>query len=249
MTESPVQIVGAGPGDPDLLTIRALRAIQYADVILYDRLVSAEILALANPDAEFVYAGKVEGQQEQVQQEIFRQLVTLASSGRRVVRLKGGDPFVFGRGAEEAKYLVENGFAVEVVPGVSSAVGVPAAAGIPVTYRGLSSSFTVVTGHLRRNDPVDWSRFARVETLIVLMGVAHRQEIAQALIEAGRPADEPAAFIENGSTERQHVTECTLRSIAAGQVDVEAPAVFVVGEVVRLRASLLWAVAAAKEAR
>jgi uroporphyrin-III C-methyltransferase len=247
MTRANVQIVGAGPGDPDLLTLRALRAIEQAEVILYDRLVTAEILALANPSAEFIYAGKVEGQQEAVQREIFRQLVALASSGKRVVRLKGGDPFVFGRGAEEARHLISRGFTVEVIPGVSSAIGVPAAAGIPVTYRGLSSSFTVVTGHLRNEDPVDWERFARVETLVILMGVHTRREIAIALIGAGRPADEPVAFIENGSTERQRVIETTLGAVAQGGVEVSAPAVFVAGEVVRLRPALIAAAVISKE--
>ena len=247
MNRTNVQIVGAGPGAADLLTVRALCAIQHADVILYDRLVTAEILALANPSAEFVYAGKVEGQQEAVQQEIFRQLEALAASGKRVVRLKGGDPFVYGRGAEEAQYLADRGFGVEVIPGVSSAIGVPASAGIPVTYRGIASSFTVVTGHQRAENPVDWSRFARVETLIILMGVQMRREIAQALIDAGRPADEPVAFVENGSTERQNVIETTLRRVADGEVQVSAPAVFIAGEVVRLRAGLQQAIASAEE--
>jgi uroporphyrin-III C-methyltransferase len=247
MTRTNVQIVGAGPGDPDLLTLRALRAIEQADVILYDRLVTAEVLALANPLAEFIYAGKVEGQQEAVQEEIFRQLLMLAATGKRIVRLKGGDPFVFGRGAEEAQYLISHGFTVEVIPGVSSAIGVPASAAIPVTFRGLSSSFAVVTGHLRNENPVDWTRFARVETLVILMGVHTRREIARALIDAGRPADEPVAFIENGSTERQHVIETTLGAVAQGSVDVSAPAVFVAGEVVRLRPTLIAAATIAQE--
>lgn len=233
-----VSLIGAGPGDPELLTLRAARRLAAAEVVLYDRLVSAEILALANPQAEFIYAGKEKGQQDEVQQEIFRHLALHAGAGKRVVRLKSGDPLVFGRGAEEAEYLLSLGIAVEIVPGISSAIAVPGQAGIPVTYRSLSSSFTVVTGHARKNGAIDWRSHAAAETLIILMGVETRVEIAQALIAAGRAASEPVAFISRGCTASETTVETTLAEVAAGNVAVESPAIFIAGEVVRLRERL-----------
>lgn len=234
-----VSLVGAGPGDPDLLTLKALRLLQSADVILYDRLVSAEILALANPQAEFIYTGKEEGHQDAVQQQIFDLLLTHASAGKHVVRLKSGDPFLFGRGGEEMLYLRQRGIAVEVVPGISSSLAAPACAGIPVTYRGVASSVAVVTARCKGGSANDWQKLAQIDTLVVLMGVKYRSNLAQSLINAGRAATEPAAFIERGSTVDQRVVECTLGEIAAGQVkDIIAPAVLVIGKVVRLRALL-----------
>lgn len=234
-----VYLIGAGPGDPDLLTVKAQRILRFADVILYDRLVSPEILAAANPDAEFVYAGKHAGEQDAVQQRIVEQMIGHARRGLVVVRLKGGDPCVFARGAEEWSILREQGVDVEMVPGVSSAISVPGLAGIPVTYRGVARSFTVVTGHCRNNDEIDWARYAAADTLVILMGVSERARIARALIGAGRSAAEPVAFIERGSTPDERTVVATLGEVAAGHVEVEAPAVFVAGEVVRFRTQLL----------
>jgi len=233
-----VAIVGAGPGHPELLTLRALRRIESADVILYDRLVSAEILALANPQAEFIYCGKDEGHQEAVQNEIFRLLLDRAEQGRKVVRLKGGDPFIFGRGAEEAELLAEHGIAAEIVPGVTSALSAPALASIPVTYRGLARSVAVVTGRCRGGEIEDWRKVALVDTLVILMGVKHRAKIAAQLIACGRPANQPIAFIENGSTPQERIVVATLAS--AGEVEVESPAVWVCGEVVEKRFNLAF---------
>ncbi len=226
-----VILAGAGPGDPELLTIKALRAIESADVILYDRLVSAEILALAPETAELIDAGKRHGEQEEVQSRVLAQMVELAREGKTVVRLKGGDPFVFGRGGEERLYLESLGIPVEVIPGVSSALAAPASAGIPVTFRGLAASFAVVTGHCGMGAETDWERYASVDTLVVLMGVSGRERIAEALIRAGRPAHEPAAFIERATTPRQLTIRCTLDEIARGLVEVESPAVLVIGAV------------------
>lgn len=237
-----VWLVGAGPGDPDLLTVKALRLIESAEVILHDRLVSDAILALANPDAEMLYAGKTQGQQDEVQEFIFRMLIDYAKSGKRVVRLKGGDPLVFGRGAEEWERMLEAGVEVEIVPGISSAVAVPGIAGVPVTYRGVADGFAVITGHLRHEgQEVDWSKYAQVDTLVILMGVSTRAAIAAELIRHGRPASQPVAFVERGSTERERVVVATLGEVAAGEVEVANPAVFVAGEVVRVREKLLAA--------
>ena len=167
------------------------------------------------------------------------QLLTHACAGKVVVRLKGGDPLIFGRGAEEWQFLVENGIEVEEVPGLSSAFGAPGAAGIPLTFRGISSGFAVVTGQCENGARTDWSRYAAVDTLVILMGVRRRAEIAQALIDAGRPASEPAAFIERSSTDRERVIIRTLEEVARGLAQVESPAVFVTGEVVRLRPQLI----------
>lgn len=230
-------LVGAGPGDPELLTVKALRLLQRAGAVLYDRLVSPEILALINPRAERLYTGKGEGEQELVQGQIHEQLLACAAKYEVVVRLKGGDPMVFGRGAEEMLFLAARGYAVEAVPGISSAIGVPELAGIPVTLRGVARSFAVVTGHDAGGVPEDWSAYRGIDTLVILMGVKHRALIAARLIAAGRSAAEPVAFVERGSTARERVTVTTLGGAAAAQV--EAPAVFVVGEVVRVRERLL----------
>jgi uroporphyrin-III C-methyltransferase len=230
-----VYLVGAGPGDPDLLTRKALRLLEQADAIIYDRLVSAEILALANPDATFIYAGKQQGQQEEVQAEIFDWFLRLADSARIIVRLKSGDPMVFGRGGEELAFLADHGIETEVVPGLSSALAAPALAGIPVTQRGVAASFSVIAGHRQSLTSLDWSVYRGVDTLIILMGIEHRDVIAHTLIEQGRSGDHPVAFIENASTERERVVESTLGAVARGQVEVQAPAVIVIGEVVRHR--------------
>jgi uroporphyrin-III C-methyltransferase len=235
MGKGKVWLVGAGPGDPGLVTLRAFQVLQEADVILYDRLVSEDVLKLANPVAERIYVGKDAGEQHRRQEEILRLMLGLVQEGRNVVRLKGGDPMIFGRGGEEWRFLVERGVPVEVVPGVSSAIALPAMAGIPLTYRGYSAGFAVVSGHCRDGMDQDWARYARVETLVVLMGVKNREGIADALIRLGRDPSEPVCFIERGSTPEERVIEATLGNVACGDVDVNPPAVWVIGKVVALR--------------
>jgi uroporphyrin-III C-methyltransferase len=236
--EAKVYLVGAGPGDPDLLTLKALRLLQQADVVIYDRLVSPEILALANPNATLVYAGKQQGQQDEIQAEIFAWILKTAPAARTIVRLKSGDPMVFGRGGEELQFLSAHGIEAEVVPGLSSALAAPALAGIPVTYRGVAASFSVITGHRQSLTTLDWSVYQGVDTLIILMGVEHRQIIAHTLIEQGRPAAQPVIFLENASTDRERAVESTLARVARGETDVHAPAVMVIGEVVSQRTLL-----------
>jgi uroporphyrin-III C-methyltransferase len=232
-----IYLVGAGPGRADLLTVRAARVLALADVVLYDRLVSAEVLQLINPAAELIFVGKEDGQQECIQERILRELASQAERLAHVVRLKGGDPMVFGRGAEEWQYLAARGFDVELVPGISSALSVPALAGVPPTFRGIATGFAVVTGHLRDGFNEDLARYAKIDTLIILMGTRHRARIAEILIAAGRNPDEPACFIENGATPRERFIETTLSEL--GETDVESPAVLVIGEVVRLREQLV----------
>ena len=237
-----VFIVGAGPGDPELLTIKALRVLERADVVLYDRLVGAGILELIPGTAERVYVGKGHGDQDLLQPEIMLQLEEHARLGRNVVRLKGGDPFVFGRGAEEWAYLRARGVPVEVVPGISSSLAVPALAGIPLTYRAVARAFAVVTGH-RAIDPetglpADWRDYVRVDTLVILMGVGERVGIATELIEAGRKASQACAFIERGSTPQERVLISSLQDVSDGLTEVSAPAVWVIGDVVNLRETL-----------
>lgn len=234
-----VYLVGAGPGDPDLLTIKAARLIGQADVILYDRLVSSEILTLAKPGAELVYVGKEKGCAEETQRRIFGELTLNALRGRVVLRLKGGDPMVFGRGGEEWAYLAQLGVDVEVVPGISSAIAVPSLAAIPLTARGIARSFAVVTGHDRDGFREEWQSCLGIDTLVILMGVANRERIAHALIDSGRPAHQPCAFIERGSTPQERVVVTTLAAIAEGSVDVDSPAIWICGEVVNLREALL----------
>ncbi len=229
-----VALVGAGPGDPGLLTCRGAELLQSAEVVVYDRLVARELLDLAPDGAELVDVGKGPGQSGR-QADINRLLVDHGRSGRRVVRLKGGDPFVFGRGGEEAEALRRAGVTVEIVPGVSSAFAAPAAAGIPVTHRTVSTSVTVVTGHA--GDPslpgVDWDTLGRLEgTVVVLMGMAARAAISERLIAAGRSPDTPVAVVRWGTTDRQEVARTTLDRLA--DVDLDAPAAIVVGGVAGL---------------
>jgi uroporphyrin-III C-methyltransferase len=238
-----VGIVGAGPGDPRLITVRGLELLRDADVVVYDRLVNSKLLEEARADARLVFAGKACGAHALSQAEINALLIAEARRGHRIVRLKGGDAFVFGRGGEEALALAEADIPFEIVPGVTSAVAVPAAAGIPVTHRGVASSFAVVTGHQEPGDGsrVDWSRLAgAVDTLVVLMGLANLGAIARELIAHGRDPQTPAALIERGTTEAQRTVTTTLAGLpaAAATAGLESPVVAVIGDVVALRRSL-----------
>jgi len=232
-----VHLLGAGPGDPDLLTLKAARILALADVVIYDRLVNTEVLAFATR-AVLIDGGKRQGEQERIQDWINHLLVRYAGEVKTVVRLKCGDPMIFARGAEEWEHLSRHGIEVEIVPGVSSAIAVPSLAGIPPTFRGVAASFAAIAGHRQNLLTVDWSPYARIDTLIILMGVENREYIAESLIRAGRDACQPVAFVENGSTPRECVVESTLGAVAAGSVEVNSPAVFVIGEVVRLRRRL-----------
>ena len=240
-----VYLVGAGPGDPGLLTVKARDLLESCDVVIYDYLVNPEMLSNVRAGAEHIYVGKVGGGRQTPQDEINRLLVRHARKGQRVVRLKGGDPFLFGRGAEEAEALRDAGVAFEVVPGISSALAVPAYAGIPLTKRGLSSSVAVITG-ARGGDSAPennaLANLASVDTLVVLMGAAHLRQIAKDLTTAGRSAQTPAAVIRWGTYEGQQTVTGTLETIAveAERVGMKAPAVIIVGEVVRLRERLNW---------
>jgi len=246
MNEGRVYLVGAGPGDPGLMTVRGLEALRRADVVVYDRLVNPALLDEAPPGALRLFVGKRAGGHCLPQEEINARLIEQARRGRCVVRLKGGDPFVFGRGGEEALALAEAGIAFEVVPGVSAAVAVPAYAGIPVTHRGLSSSFAVVTGHedpAKDHADVDWGRLATaVDTLVVLMGAASLPRIAAELVGHGRSPDTPVALIRWGTTEAQEVSVSTLGAVVtdARAARVAPPMLAIIGEVVRLRERLAW---------
>jgi uroporphyrin-III C-methyltransferase len=234
-----VYIVGAGPGDPELITVRGLACLRRADVVLYDRLVAPALLDEAPVTAALIDVGKEPARHRRPQSEINALLIEEASRGKTVVRLKGGDPFVFGRGGEECEALVEAGIPFEVVPGVSSAIGAPAYAGIPVTHRGIAQSFTVITGHTC-DDAIDWPALPTNGTLVFLMGVGHLSEIACRLAAHGRAADTPVAVVHAGTTPAQVVVEGTLANIAERARGVQPPATIVVGEVVRLRRKLDW---------
>lgn len=234
-----VHIVGAGPGDPELLTLRAHRLLQEADVILYDRLVSDEVLSLARRDAARVYVGKAKGDHAVPQEDICARLVDFARQGKNVVRLKGGDPFVFGRGGEELEALRAAGVAAFVTPGVTAAIGCAAAAGLPLTHRDHSQGLTFVTGHARNGeDPgLDWQALARLgHTLVVYMGVGKAAAIAAQLISHGRAASTPVAVIENGTLPNQKILKGALADLGAliERGGVEGPALLVVGEVAAL---------------
>ncbi|MDI9644827.1 MAG: uroporphyrinogen-III C-methyltransferase [Candidatus Verstraetearchaeota archaeon] len=240
-----VFLVGAGPGDPGLLTLRAAEILKGAEVVVYDRLVNASILGMVPEGAEMLYVGKMPRRHEVPQEEITKLLIEKAREGKVVVRLKGGDPFLFGRGGEEAEALVSEGIDFEVVPGVTSAIAVPAYAGIPLTHRDYSSSVTIVTGH-RAGDgtrSVDWGKIARsADTIVVLMGVESLDAIARGLIDGGLSPETPAAVIEKGTTEDQKVVVGTVGTIVqrAREGGVEPPAVIVVGGVAALGGKLSW---------
>lgn len=240
-----VQIAGAGPGDPELLTLKAARALRGADVVIHDRLVNPEILQLCPEGCRLVDAGKSAGRHAMRQEDINASLIRLARGGLRAVRLKGGDPFVFGRGGEEAQALAKAEVPYEIIPGVSSAIAVPAYAGIPVTHRNLASSFTVVTAHEDPGKPeaqVDYAHLAGSGgTLVFLMGARSIGRISAALMEHGMPKDTPAAIIENGTTGKQaaHRSPLGEASRLAQREEVSPPAVFLVGPVAGLE-DLVW---------
>lgn len=241
-----VSLVGAGPGDPELITVKALRRLQSADVILYDRLVSEELLAYAKPGAILLYGGKAPGHHAMPQETINRTLIEYAREGYSVVRLKGGDPFVFGRGGEEALALAEHAIPYEIVPGITSAIGAAASAEIPLTHRGIAASFAFVTGSRCHGDdePVRWDLLAHaVDTLVVYMGVSQLPAIREELLKHGKDERTPVALVERGTTERQRVISGTLRDIhqLASAMKLEHPSLIIIGEVVRVRERLIQA--------
>ena len=241
-----VHLVGAGPGDPGLITVAGRDALERADVVVHDRLGTEELLGLCRADALLLDAGKAPGRAAMSQDEINAALVEHGAAGRRVVRLKGGDPFVFGRGGEEAQALAAAGVPFVVVPGITSAIAAPAYAGVPVTHRGVATSFTVVTGHedpAKPSEQTDWAALARAPgTIVVLMGMGRLAAIAEALLAGGRPVDEPAAAVQWGTTSRQRSVLATLGTIAdrAREEGVGSPAVVVVGPVAALADEIGW---------
>lgn len=241
-----VWLVGAGPGDPGLLTLLAARGLSEADVVVYDALVDSRILALAGPDAQMEYAGKRGGKPSPKQPDITAKLIALARSGKRVLRLKGGDPFIFGRGGEEALALAVAGVPFRIVPGVTAGVAGPAYAGIPLTHRDVNAAVTFITGHNSSGDVpdgLDWEALARGAPVLVLyMALKHLDVIADKLLTHGRDAAEPVAMIANATTDRQRVVETTLARCAADARThgMEAPVIIVIGGVVPLRAALDW---------
>jgi uroporphyrin-III C-methyltransferase len=241
-----VWLVGAGPGDPGLLTLLAAHALKQADVIVHDALVDPACLGFARPDAILEPAGKRGGKPSAKQQDISMRLVELARQGKKVLRLKGGDPFVFGRGGEEALTLVEHGIPFRIVPGVTAGIGGLAYAGIPVTHRDANYAVTFLSGHSATGavpEQIDWQAIAKGSPVIVMyMAMKHIGAISQQLIAAGRSPDEPLAFVCDASTTKQRVLETTLGEAEAAMHDeaIEPPAIVVIGQVVRLRASLDW---------
>ena len=244
MTAGHVFIVGAGPGDPQLITVAGLRALEKADVVFYDALAPAALLRHAPANAELIYVGKRSGEHARRQDEIEQMMVERALAGQQVVRLKGGDPFVFGRGSEEALACRAAGVPFTIIPGITSAIGAPAYAGIPVTHRGLAASFTVVTGNEANDDAasVDWEHAAKAETLVILMGVRTLAANMERLLAAGRDPDTPVACVRWGTRPDQEVVTGTVGTIArvAAERGLQSPVVIVMGEVARLAEQISW---------
>lgn len=244
ITQGEVYLVGGGPGDPELLTLRALRLMQQADVVLYDRLVSDGVMELVRRDAERIYVGKRRSEHAMEQENINQLLVDLAKQGKRVLRLKGGDPFIFGRGGEEIELLAQNNIPFQVVPGITAASGCAAYAGIPLTHRDYAQSVRFVTGHLKSDDTnLSWPELANpTQTLVFYMGLVGLKEICESLIAHGRAATTPVALIEKGTTQEQRVLISDLSAIAevVAANDVHAPTLFIVGDVVKLHQTLKW---------
>lgn len=241
-----VYLIGAGPGSPDLITVKGRKCLQKADVIVYDYLASESLLSLAGEDAETIYAGKKSGRHSMSQEEINNLLIEKAKEGLTVARLKGGDPFIFGRGGEEAMELSRAGITFEIVPGVTSAVAVPAYAGIPLTHRGYSSTVCFITGHedpTKEESSINWSALSESSgTLVFLMGIGNLEKIARKLIDGGRPSDSPVVVIGNGTMPNQRTITGTLANISkkVKDADLTPPGVIVVGDVVNLRGHLNW---------
>jgi uroporphyrin-III C-methyltransferase len=245
MVYGKVYLVGAGPGDPKLLTVKAVELLKEADVVIYDRLVGESILNLAPAKAEKIYVGKRTGKHEVPQDKITELIIEKAQGGGKIVRLKGGDPFIFGRGGEEAEALVEKGIKFEVVPGVSSAVVAPMYAGIPLTHRDYAASVAIITGH-RAGDAekvIDWVKIANaVDTMVILMGVESLDGIVCKLLEGGVSADKPVAIVESGTYPKQRTLIGKLGTIVkeAEAKQIKPPAVIVIGEVANLGRKLAW---------
>ena len=244
MMRGKVYLVGAGPGDPGLITVRAVDVLRSAEIVLYDRLVNPELLEYPPVGAQRIFVGKLPHGRGSTQDEINRLMIEHARSGQTVVRLKGGDPFIFGRGGEEAQVLRAAGIKFEVVPGVSSFAAAPAYAGIPLTHRKFSSSFCVLTGHEGSNKTlpaVDWERLATAaDTLVVLMGVETLPRIVARLLAGGRTPETPVVIIQRATFARQQVVSGTLENIVARAQLLEPPAVIVIGDVAALHSSLAW---------
>jgi len=241
-----VYLIGAGPGDPDLITVKGSECLRMADVVVYDKLVGESLLSLARNDAELIYVGKMRGYHTMSQGEINELLIEKAHKGLKVARLKGGDPFIFGRGGEEAMELSEAGVPFEVIPGVTSAIAVPTYAGIPLTHRDLSSTTCFITGHedpTKKGSNINWDSLAQSSgTLVFLMGIGNLGRITSRLIHGGKPSDTPAAVIGSGTTSQQITTTGTLATIAqqVKEAGIAPPGVIVVGDVVNLRKHLRW---------
>ena len=248
-----VWLCGAGPGDPGLLTLHAANALRQADVVVYDALVQTRILDWA-PNAEHIYAGKRGGKPSPKQRDISLRLIDLAKQGKRVLRLKGGDPFVFGRGGEEAQTLAQHGIPFRIIPGISAGIGGLAYAGIPVTHRDVNQSVTFITGHDQSgNTPsaLDWAAISRgSQVLVIYMGMKHLPQIRDHLLNAGRPADEPAAVVTSATTGEQQVLETTLQNIEAdiAAAGLTPPAIICIGQAVKMRQVLDWQAIARGEA-
>ncbi|MFD6211240.1 MULTISPECIES: uroporphyrinogen-III C-methyltransferase [unclassified Peribacillus] len=245
MGKGKVYIVGAGPGDPDLITVKATKCIAQADVILYDRLVNRDLLLYAKKDAEFIYCGKAPGKHCVSQVEIHQLLISKSMEGKMVVRLKGGDPFIFGRGAEEAEELVKHGIQFEIVPGITSGIAAPAYAGIPVTHREWGSSFAIVTGHCKNGklDNIHWHHLAHgVDTIAIYMGINNLPYICSQLQSCGMKPKTSIAVIEQGTTGFQRTVTGTIDTIVevVKREGISNPAMIVIGEVVKLSGTLSW---------
>jgi uroporphyrin-III C-methyltransferase/precorrin-2 dehydrogenase/sirohydrochlorin ferrochelatase len=244
MARGCVYLVGAGPGDAELLTLRAVRLLQRADVVVYDNLVSADVLDFLPAGAERIYAGKRRNEHTMRQEQINALLVKLAGEGKRVVRLKGGDPFIFGRGGEELQTLAAHGVAFEVIPGVTAASGVSSYAGIPLTHRDYAQTCLFVTGHLKDGTAdLDWPSLVRPnQTVVIYMGLSGLPDICQRMVEHGAPADLPVAVVQDGSSQTQKVVTGTLSTIAehVAAQKLKSPSLTIIGNVVKLHTELAW---------
>ncbi len=238
-----VYITGAGPGDIELLTVKAMRVVKEADVIIYDRLANPDILKLAKDGCKFIYVGKEDSNHTLPQDQINELIYNTALKYKKVVRLKGGDPVVFGRGGEEGLYLYDRGISFEFIPGITSAIAVPEYAGIPVTHRGITVSFRVVTGHESSNkshSQIPWENYKSDDTIIFLMGLHKLEKIVENLIKIGKPTDYPVAVISRGTRVDEKTVVGTLSNIYEKAKDLPTPALIIVGKVVNLRDKLSW---------